>query len=238
MGQLFFHIITGLFFIFLGFLIERYPQLISGYNTLPKYKRDKIDIRPYALYTRKVMVLMGSIIIIGACILYSLKLVDWAIGLMLVTILSGAGILVKRGRELTKDLGNAKWEKWSFRIAVFVTVVTLIFIIDIGVPAKISVEDNALLIKGSYKQHIPTDSILSVEITETAPSATMKTNGLSFWRYHKGYFHTKEYGRTLFFLHSGRGPYLIIQSKRKPTIVINRNTKDEIAELYRLLRRE
>ncbi|MDD4514163.1 DUF3784 domain-containing protein [Massilibacteroides sp.] len=79
MWQLIFYIGLGLFFILMGFLMVRYPMLISGYNTLPKYKRDKIDIRPYTLFARRIMIVMGAIIIVGSLLLYIGGLVDWGV---------------------------------------------------------------------------------------------------------------------------------------------------------------
>lgn len=236
MGQVIFLIITGAFLISLGFLAARFPMLISGYNMLPKHKRDQIDIRPYASFMKKTMIIMGVVIIVGSYLLYFLKLTDWGMVLLLGTSLIGIGILVKRGRDLTKDMNNSNSEIWVFRITIALVAILFFFLIDTGSPAKIVVKEDVLQIQGAYKQLIPIDSIVSVEIIQQAPTAISKANGLSFWIYQKGYFQTKEYGRTVFFLHSGHGPYLVIQSKQKPPVVINRNTKEEIDELYVLLK--
>lgn len=37
-------LLVGLLLIVLGFLVEKFPMLIAGYNTIPKEKRDKVDI--------------------------------------------------------------------------------------------------------------------------------------------------------------------------------------------------
>ena len=39
------NIVTGLFLIGMGILVKSYPNLISGYNTLPPEKKKKVDIK-------------------------------------------------------------------------------------------------------------------------------------------------------------------------------------------------
>ena len=237
MGELIFIMAVGLSFIGIGFLVVKYPMQIGSYNVLPKHERDKIDIRPYALFMRKAMIIMGSIIIIGSLILHLAGLREWWIVLLLVTIFTGAGILLKKERAFYGARKKSKMQKWSFRIAIAIVVILFVCIIDTGRPAKIEVKDNTFIIHGAYNQRIPLDSITGVAITDHLPYITIRTNGLSFWKYHKGYYQSKEEGRIMLFLHSKGGPFLVVKSKRKPTIFINRNTKEEVEELYEKLKK-
>jgi hypothetical protein len=43
MGLLIFNIALGLFFIGLGFLENKFPMMIAGYNTLSEEEREKVD---------------------------------------------------------------------------------------------------------------------------------------------------------------------------------------------------
>lgn len=237
MGQLIVNIILGLFFIGLGFLVAKFPMLISGYNTLPKKEREKIDIRPHALFMRKTMVIMGLIIIAGALFFHLIGLKDWMFIVMLVTLIVGTGFMVLRGYKFLKNT-NSKIQKWSFRIAVGIILLMIICLIDTGRAADIEVKDNTFIVQGAYGVKIPLDSITDVKITDQAVHTTSKSNGLGFWKYQKGYFQAKEYGGVLLFLHSGHGPYLVIHSTVKRPIIINRDTKEEIEAIYSTLKRE
>ena len=231
-------LITGLFLIGAGLLVVKYPMLISGYNTMPKADREKIDIRPYSIFMRKVFVVMGIIIITGGFLLRLIDQRSWFSVLGFVTIITGCGLLIREGRRLTKNIQTSKYQKWSFRIAIVITLLVFLFVFNIGLPAKIEVKDNTFVIHNSYGMRIPTDSITDVEITDELPTITTRSNGLGFGNYQKGYFRTKEFGTVMLFFHSGHGPYLVIKSTTKPPVFINRNTKEEIEALYRALRPE
>jgi len=231
-------LITGLFLIGIGLLVVKYPMLISGYNTMPKVDREKIDIRSYSVFMKKVFVVMGLIIITGGFLLRLIGQRNWFSVLGFVTIITGCGLLIREGRRLTKNTQTPKFQKWSFRIAIAITLLVFLFMFNIGRPAGIEVKDNTFIIHNSYGVRIPIDSITDVEITDELPTVTIKSNGLGFGNYQKGYFQTKEFGTVMLFFHSGHGPYLVIKSTTNPPVFINRNTKEEIETLYRALRSE
>lgn len=238
MGEILFTIIIGLSLIGLGFLVVKFPMLIAGYNTMPEAERKEIDIRSYALFMRKVMVIMGSVIAIGSIILYLTDQRDLESPLFTTTIFAGLAFLAKKGRDLTKNIKKSKAQKWIFRIAAIIVAIIFICLIDTGRPAGIEVKDNVFIISGAYSQKIPIADITEVEITNGLPAITLRINGLSFWKYHKGYYRTNNDGKIMLFLHSGEGPYLMVKSTKKPPIYINRSTKKEIDELYGALRKE
>lgn len=237
MGEILFTIIIGLILIGTGCLAVKYPMLISGYNTLSKAEQSKIDIRLYALYMRKIMVIMGSAMIIGSIILYLTGKLNLLSPLCIITLFVGLGFLARKGYVLSKDIKKSKTQKWIGRITAIVVALIFICIIDTGRPAKIEVKDNLLIISGAYSKKIPLTEITEVEKTNELPAITLRTNGLSFWRFHKGYYRTKE-GRIMLFCHSGKKPYLMVKSTKTPPIYINRSSEQEIDELYRLLKKE
>ena len=62
-------IITGLFMIGLGFLAKSYPNLIAGYNTMPKEKKKNVDVEGLSTCVKNGLIIMGIIIIACSCIL-------------------------------------------------------------------------------------------------------------------------------------------------------------------------
>jgi len=57
------NLITGLFMIGMGFLVKSSPNLIAGYNTMPKDKKKNIDIDGLSTYMRNSLIIIGLSII-------------------------------------------------------------------------------------------------------------------------------------------------------------------------------
>lgn len=61
--------IAGLILIVLGFLVVKFPMLIAGYNTMPKEKRDKVDIAGLSRMMRRWLIGLGICETIGGVLL-------------------------------------------------------------------------------------------------------------------------------------------------------------------------
>lgn len=232
------NLVISLVLIASGFLSVRYPMLISGYNTLPKARRSEIDIRPYALFLRKAMFVMGGTLIIGSICIYLAGLKSWLPVFMAVVLLPGSAVVVWKGRHLAKEVYSSKSQKWLFRISMLLVVLVILFIVDTGRPAKIDIQGDDFVIHNRYGVKIPLASITDVEIMDQPPATTFRSNGLSFGKYHKGYFYSEEYGHILLFFHSGQGPYLLVKSTKELPVFINRSSPEEIMSLYSQLKKE
>jgi len=82
----------GIFLICIGFLVKRYPNLIAGYNTLPKEEKDKIDIDKLSGRMKVTFIAMGVLILILIPVLQQMRLSSHIttinIGVILVGTLS------------------------------------------------------------------------------------------------------------------------------------------------------
>ena len=59
------NLIFGLFMIGMGFLVKSFPNLIAGYNTMPKNKKENVDIVGLSTYMRNSFIIIGLTIISG-----------------------------------------------------------------------------------------------------------------------------------------------------------------------------
>lgn len=227
-------LLSGLILIALGLLVYKYPMLISGYNTMPKKEREKIDIRPVKGIMRMCMCIMGTIIICGSLLINALGRPDW-IGPFLTFVIFAGVIIMAVLVNMSPSMRNAYNTK-SSKIILWISAIIIVFIfvgiIRTGQPATITVENETLNIEGTYGVKIPLKEITKAEITESIPKAIIRTNGLSFLKYHKGHFKMEQYGRSLLYLHSGKPPYLVLSTQKNGTIIINRSTREEIEALY------
>lgn len=224
----------GLFFIVLGFLVYKFPMLISGYNTLPKKEREKIDIRPVASRMRTIFCIMGLILMTVPFLLDRIGLSAWNEYLGLVVTLGGVAILLilNSRKQDTKKISRSKANKIGGWIAAGITILVFGSIIQAAQPAKINIENGMVNISGAYRIKIPLAEITKAEVTENIPRVKRRNNGLSFARYHKGHFQMEDYGRSRLYLHSGKPPYLVLTTQKNGTVIINRSTPEEIYALY------
>ncbi|MDH6311917.1 hypothetical protein M2137_000676 [Parabacteroides sp. PFB2-10] len=233
-------IIIGLFFIGLGFMLHKWPMLISGYNTMPKEQRDKIDIKAIARIMRACFAGMGGILIVMPFLFDLIGLSSWKDSLLLVVVFGGIAIMMVlvNMNPSVRAIVHTKAQKITFLVVILFLLLIFGGLYKTAQPAHITVANNRLVIEGSYGISIPLEQIKEVEVTNTAPSMDYRRNGLSFSRYHKGHFHSKEKGAHLLFLHSGQPPYLIITTEKNQRIVINRSTPEEIYQLEQQIKRD
>lgn len=55
----------GLFMIGLGFLIKKYPNLIAGYNTMSKERKEQVDITGLSTFMCNGFIIIGLLCIGG-----------------------------------------------------------------------------------------------------------------------------------------------------------------------------
>ena len=81
----------GLLLIIMGYLVKKYPDLIAGYNTMPKAQKEKFDIRGYSSLMKKAFIVVGLAIMLFGIIS---KIMDWTEGLLLITIVPVLALVV------------------------------------------------------------------------------------------------------------------------------------------------
>ena len=75
----------------IGFFVRRYPETMAGYNTMPRKKREKIDIHRIARWTSNVMYLGIPAMLLSPLMptkgLFLTMLVGIPVGLLLVVVI-------------------------------------------------------------------------------------------------------------------------------------------------------
>jgi hypothetical protein len=69
-------IFTGSLLIIIGFLVKINPNLLAGYNTMSKVKKNKIDFDKVSTIARNVLILTGAAVIDASVIMYFLKIIE------------------------------------------------------------------------------------------------------------------------------------------------------------------
>lgn len=86
--------ILGLLFIGLGFLVKSFPDLIAGYNTLPREKKKNVDIAGLSACMKKGLICIGAAIIVCSLLLHLFQLDDYSFIPMIAICLIGPIILL------------------------------------------------------------------------------------------------------------------------------------------------
>ena len=87
-------LITGLFMVAMGFLVKAFPNLIAGYNTMPKDKKKNVDIDGLSTYIRNGFITIGLSIIVGYYLFEWTGFTMIADSMILIVTLVGITILV------------------------------------------------------------------------------------------------------------------------------------------------
>lgn len=224
-------LIIGHIFIFLGFLIVRFPMLIAGYNTMPKKEREKIDIKPIAQIMRKYLVFMGAGIMTVSPILRWVGL-EHAISTFFIIIIGGGTVLMLIHINYIYKRNPLKYNRLSLWFLIAVLAVAGVFIVYSMRAPSIQVEDSLLTVSGNYGVTVPLSSIERAELIEELPVVELRTNGFSLHGVRKGYFRLEGIPKALFFLQSTKAPYLVIYRGDDVPIFINRSATVETRTLY------
>ncbi|MEO1418406.1 MAG: DUF3784 domain-containing protein [Bacteroidota bacterium] len=84
----------GLFLILSGFLVQRYPNLIAGYNTMSAERKKSVNIEGLSIWMRNSFLGMGVLTILGYYALHYIGLEGFANNVMLITLIAGSLLLV------------------------------------------------------------------------------------------------------------------------------------------------
>ena len=87
------NLIVGFFIIGIGFLVKSVPDLIAGYNTMPKDKKKNVDIERLSTYMRNGLIVIGLAIIIGYFLFKWIGLTIIANLMVVIVTLIGTAIL-------------------------------------------------------------------------------------------------------------------------------------------------
>jgi len=93
------NLIVGLFLIGIGFLVKSAPDLIAGYNTMPKDKKKNVDIEGLSTFMRNGLITIGLSIIIGYYLFKWIGFTKIANSMILIVTLVGVSILVIKAQR-------------------------------------------------------------------------------------------------------------------------------------------
>lgn len=231
------NLITGLIIIGMGFLVKSFPNLIAGYNTMPKDKKKNIDIEGLSTFMRNSLIIIGLSIIIGHYLFKWIGFTAIANSMILIVILIGVTIMVINAQRFDHNKNKTKKTRLTYYILGFVIAFVIGFITYGYVPSKVVISKDLIKLTGMYGFEMSTSEINNVELMDRIPTIKMRTNGFSLGNIHKGTFILDEFGKCRLLLHSSNPPYLIMSRTDGNKIIINFRNIAETQKIFKNIKK-
>ena len=229
------HLITGLIFIALGFLIRVYPGMISGYNTMSAEKKKNIDIEGLTRFMRNGLILMGLAIILLYLVL---RWIDWsylANMVIILVVLTGSVILFLTSGKYDHNRGK---KSRSHYIVLGIVLLLLGGVFFYGfMTTKTQINGNMIRFTGMYGKEMHVSEIGEVELMDTIPRIVIRTNGFSLGPVHKGNYRLEEFGKCRLYINSGKGKYVIVTDVEGFRTILRYKNDQDSRSIYEQINR-
>jgi hypothetical protein len=246
---------VGLLFILIAIVVGVFKQtwFIAGVNTMPKEKLAKMDLDYLGKYFGLFFGIFGGIIILGVFICTYLNVMKYFHRFMPIAIFGFCAFLIlyfnviKRKRIYNKkdtgqtqpmDVPTKKWRKF-IPISIFIaTVVPVGFLIYFGYKEpNVQIDTNALKLKGLYGVNLLFAEIAEADtiVWSKMPTISIRTNGISLNKVHRGKFKTADGEKIHLSIHHGVSPVIRIVKQDGSVYYINRKNATETRQIFKKL---
>jgi hypothetical protein len=241
-----FYIILGIFFIFIGLAVHvfKWYFLISGYNTMSKDKKANVDTAGlsrlmgiYSYVNGGFLIIMGVLQALGLKPVQTPAIVFFVISTVYLLIKAQKydGNIYDKNGKLRKGAGK------HLALPVVIAVVALIFVAELvffsSQSTKVTFLEEGIEIHGMYGDVYTWESIKAVELMEELPTIEMRTNGSALGSNLKGHFRTKELGSVKLFVNTQKPPFVYLETDEGIT-VFNLNSAEETQEIFKEISRK
>ena len=202
------HLIMGLLFIGLGFLVKAYPGLIAGYNTLSPEKKKNVDIDGLSRYIRNGLIIMDMVVMAGYLLFRWAGWTLMANMVILIVTLVGSAILMMTANRFNHNRDKHGISHYLI-LGIILFLLAGIFLFGF-MTTKTHFEGATIRFTGMYATEMKVSEIKKVELADTIPAILMRTNGFSLGPVYKGNFRLDEFGKCRLYINAGKGKYVII----------------------------
>lgn len=218
----------------IGFLVKYSPDLIAGYNTMPKEKKKNVDIEGLSTYICNGLIAIGLTIIIGYFLFKWLGFTTIANSMIMIVTIIGITLLVIKAQRF--DHNEVKKTKLTYIFPGLAFAFVIGLIVYGFIPSRIYFNNDSIQFSGMYGMEINISEIDNVTLVDHLPAIKMRTNGFSFGPVNKGFFNLDGYGKSRLLIHSDNPPYLIISTSNGEKTIINFKDKTETEMIYNRIR--
>ena len=232
-------LITGAILMLTGWLVYKFPMLISGVNTMSKKRLAKVNLEGLKRDYRNVFLICGGVLLLlgGISTLVHVPEGVHLVALLVVIFaLVVACMLLSRKHDLglQGEEGKKEWRK--NRIAIIITFVTFVVILFFffkgSKPAMVEVSEDYITAKGGgYSASIAMSDITEANVLTEWPDFPIRTNGMATEDVGIGHFRKKGGESCMLFVCTNGGPLLEVRTVDGKLYYLNCATENETLEM-------
>jgi len=231
--------LTALIFVVLGILIKYFKWyfLIAGYNTMPREKKQKVDIKGLGRFMGNFCFLLGGIMFTASFLSY----LDYPLAAQL-TILSLMVIIPVMLIKAQHFDANTRNPDGTMKMSVKIVIGSLVALFAlIGVflyfgalPSEVLADHQGVQINGIYGMEIEWNEIAAISLEDDFPAVIRKTNGFDFGSILKGSFILHDACRARIYVNTKKPPFIYITTA-DGLIIVNQGNSQKTEALFRTL---
>ena len=232
-------LIMGVILMLTGWMVYKFPMLISGVNTMSKKRLAKVNLEGLKRDFRNVFLICGGVLLLlgGISTLVHVPEGVHLVALLVVIFaLVVACMLLSRKHDLglQGEEGKKEWRK--NRIAIVITLVTFVVILFFffkgSKPATIEVSEDYITAKGvGYSASIAMSDITEANVLTDWPDFPIRTNGMATEDVGIGHFRKKGGESCMLFVCTNGGPLLEVRTVDGKLYYLNCATENETLEM-------
>lgn len=232
-------LITGAILMLTGWLVYKFPMLISGVNTMSKKRLAKVNLEGLKRDFRNVFLICGGVLLLLggiSTLVHVPEGVHFVALLVVIFALVVACMLLSRKHDLglQGEEGKKEWRK--NRIAIIITLVTFVVILFFffkgSKPATIEVSEDYITAKGGgYSASIAMSDITEANVLTDWPDFPIRTNGMATEDVGIGHFRKKGGESCMLFVCTNGGPLLEVRTVDGKLYYLNCATENETLEM-------
>ena len=232
-------LITGVILMLSGWLVYRFPMMISGLNTMSKKRLAKVNLEGLKLAYRNVFLICGgAIVLLGGIFMLAHLPFGFHLVMQLVVILAlvVACFVLSKRYDIGMQGEEGKKERRKNWIGIIITVVAfaviLFFFFKGSKPATVEVSEDYITAKGGgYSASIALNDIAEANVLAHWPSFPIRTNGLATDDVAIGHFRKKGGESCMLFVCTDGGPLLEVRTVDGKLYYLNCATEEETLEM-------
>lgn len=235
------YLIGGLsaLFIGIGFLLNENNagSLLAGYNTMSEEEQAKFRLTEFLVFFRQFHVYLGiSYLLFGFLIWWLMESSVLGLFIGLYPIFAYM-LFIYRAQKFQGSTGRAS--TWAILVLGLCAIGIVILFTYGSRPNTINLNQEGVVIEGSYGASWPWEQIEEVQLLEELPPLKRRVHGTSMPPIYQGYFQTEEGHRVKLLINSDQRPliYLNLKGAEDVYFVPLQWTQDEPERLFEKINR-
>ena len=224
----------------LGLLVHAFKLhfLISGYNTMSRAKREKVDVRRVAraigvwsYANTAVFTVVGLLLALEIAVPIEVPLVFFGITTLVLLVRAQRydGNIFDEDGNLRPGAGRQLALAGGVIGALVIGIIALLFLSSR--PVEITATEEGVEISGLYGTTLEWESITEARLLGELPTIEMRTNGSAVGSQLRGHFRTAEYGPVRLFVDAEIPPFLLLDGS-EGVVILNLGSAADTEELF------